>query len=88
MLELKVIEFALECLVLACLAGVILLGKYALTACNARREMTAALPAVNVTMNSINKLLLNLQLSNACLAVLLGAIELLLRFVNGRMSRE
>ena len=48
-LELEVVEFTLKGLVLAGLAGVVLLSEDALATGNAGREVTAALSAVDVT---------------------------------------
>jgi hypothetical protein len=50
MLELQVVKLALKCLVLACLAGIVLFRKNTLTACNTRGEMTAAIFTVDVAI--------------------------------------
>ena len=49
MLQLKVVQFTFESLVFASLASVVLLCQDALTTGNTRREMTAAISAVDIT---------------------------------------
>lgn len=48
-LELKVVQFTFQRLMLASLASIVLLCQDALTAGNARREMTAAISAIDIT---------------------------------------
>lgn len=76
MLELEIVQFTLKGLVLASLARVILLCKDALAAGDAWTEVAAAVPAVDVV------------LGDACLTLLLRAVELLLRSVHRRMSAK
>lgn len=53
MLKLQVVKLGFKCLVLTCLASVVLLGQDALTACYTRREMAATIFAVDVTTHEI-----------------------------------
>jgi len=76
MLKLKIVELTLQRLMLACLTLVELLREDGLPTGNTRREVTAALPAVDVIF------------SYACLALLLGAVEFLLSLVEGWVPRE
>ena len=76
MLETERLEFLLESLVLACLAGVVLLGKDTLARGYARREVTAAFVTVDV------------ELGDHCVAVTLRALHLLAGPVGGRVSGE
>ena len=74
--ELEGAEGGLKCLVLANLACVVLLGKDALAAGYARREVTAALSAVDVV------------LGDQRLAARLWTLELSLLVVCGRVAAE
>jgi hypothetical protein len=49
MLELKVVQFTFESLVLASLASIVLFCQDALATCDTRREMAAAIFAVDIT---------------------------------------
>lgn len=76
MAKLKSAEGGLKGLMLASLAGVVLLGQDGLATGDARAEMTAALTAVDI------------KLSDQGLAAGLGALELLLLGVGRWMATE
>jgi hypothetical protein len=60
MLKFKIIKFALQCLVLASFASIVLLSKNTLTTSDAWREVTSTFLAVNVAIgNDYNSYMVN-----------------------------
>jgi hypothetical protein len=76
MAQLETRQSLVQCLVLAYLASVVILGQDALTRGYARREVTAALSATRIIVR------------NDCIAVRLWTLDLILVRVYRRMSRE